>query len=419
MKKSMYLMAIAATALASCSSDEVVELNKGNEIQFSVVADNESRATTVYCNNNLMKDFKLYAGYKNAEGKFSTFIEEDNIAVSSDGKCTNEETRYWPETGSLTFYGLVNNGASASNADDAIVWGDNTPVVSGFTPAAKVEEQTDLLYAVAADKTSGPVAMHFKHALSQIEFRAKNDNPQLHVVVKAIRVGQAQKTGTFTLPNETTKITWQDVHDSDKADIPVASQPLGVWSAFNGNADYTVTLETPVAVWAGEQNATNLTLSTDDATGTGYAKSLLLLPYEGENNEASTAWTPAAGETAYDGTYLAVNCVIYNVAGDKYVEGSDVAELHNGWAVIPVSFKWKQGKQYIYTFNFTKEGNGGYEEEPGTPDPENPDQPGTPTITPVLTGIELTVTVDDFVGGGDMDYDMDTTVDSETGDQNK
>ena len=103
-------------------------------------------------------------------------------------------------------------------------------------------------------------------------------------------------------------------------------------------------------------------------------------------------------ESPFDGSYLAVNCKIYNVAGEAYNSTSDVC-LHSGWAVIPVSFDWKPGKKYIYTFVFG-EGNGGYE---GGEDPDSP----TPGVTPVLTPITYTVTVDDFQKGYDEDVEME------------
>lgn len=405
MKKSMFLVAAAAVALASCSSDEVMQTKPAEEIDFSVVTDNDSRAATVFCQNNMIPGFRLYGAYKDDAGKFTTFIEEDLITVSPDGKCTQSETRYWPEKGTLDFYGLVNlngdgfNLESADNATSEIVWGDYTPRVSAFTPNADVTKQTDLLYAVATDRTKdgGQVQMNFRHALSQIEFRAKNDNPQLHVVIEAVRVGQALQYGTYTLPKLSTVDQLID-HEADKDDDYAAEKETanrGTWSNGGGRQDYLVPFN-EVAVAYGQTK--DLTIS-NDGTETGN-NSLLLVPYMDANQgKASIAWNPALdNNTKYNGSYIAVKCTIYNVAGAEYVEGSDVAVLHEGWAVIPVSFKWKQGKKYIYTINFTKGGNGGYEEMPD----------GTPTDTPVLTGIEFTVTVDDFVYGDNYNNSMNT-----------
>lgn len=411
MKKSMFLVAIAATALASCTSDELVQVNNGNEIRFAIAADNDSRAATVFCNANLMPGFQVYAGYQN-EGAWSTFIEEDLITVLSDGKCTQSETRYWPEKGTLDFYGLVNlNGdgytlESASNLDDQITWGAETPVVNDFTPNTDVTKQTDLLYAVATGKTSSsaPVLMNFRHALSQIEFRAKNDNPALQVFVSAVRIGQTYAKGSYTLPKLTTEDNLVD-HTVDKDDDYAAAHEnanRGTWAVnTNEKADYYVPFNEVSVAYGTTQD---LTISTDGAQTNN--NSLLLIPAM-EAGSATTAWDPASdNNTAYNGTYIAVYCKILNVAGDSYDAATDVAVLHEGWAVIPASFKWKQGKKYIYTINFTKGGNGGYEETPV--DPSKPEVPGTPTDTPVLTGIEFQVTVDDFLYGDKYVNDMDT-----------
>lgn len=411
MKKSMFLVAIAATALASCTSDELVQVNNGNEIKFAIAADNDSRAATVFCNNNLMPGFQVYAGYQN-EGAWSTFIEEDLITVLSDGKCTQSETRYWPEEGTLDFYGLVNlNGdgftlESASNLDDQITWGVETPVVNDFTPNTDVTKQTDLLYAVATGKSSSsaPVLMNFRHALSQIEFRAKNDNPALQVFVSAVRIGQTYAKGSYTLPKLSTEDNLVD-HTVDKDDDYAAAHEnanRGTWAVnTNEKADYYVPFNEVSVAYGTTQD---LTISTDGAQTNN--NSLLLIPAM-EAGSATTAWDPASdNNTAYNGTYIAVYCKILNVAGDSYDANTDVAVLHEGWAVIPASFKWKQGKKYIYTINFTKGGNGGYEETPV--DPSKPEVPGTPTDTPVLTGIEFQVTVDDFLYGDKYENDMDT-----------
>ena len=411
MKKSMFLVAIAATALASCTSDELVQVNNGNEIKFAIAADNDSRAATVFCNANLMPGFQVYAGYQN-EGAWSTFIEEDLITVLSDGKCTQSETRYWPEKGTLDFYGLVNlNGdgftlESASNLDDQITWGVETPVVNDFTPNTDVTKQTDLLYAVATGKSSSsaPVLMNFRHALSQIEFRAKNDNPALQVFVSAVRIGQTYAKGSYTLPKLSTEDNLVD-HTVDKDDdyaLEHENANRGTWAVdTDAKADYYVPFNEVSVAYGTTQD---LTISTDGAQTNN--NSLLLIPAM-ESGSATTAWDPASdNNTAYNGTYIAVYCKILNVAGDSYDANTDVAVLHEGWAVIPASFKWKQGKKYIYTINFTKGGNGGYEETPV--DPSKPEVPGTPTDTPVLTGIEFQVTVDDFLYGDKYENDMDT-----------
>ena len=67
--------------------------------------------------------------------------------------------------------------------------------------------------------------------------------------------------------------------------------------------------------------------------------------------------------------------------------------LHDGKIAVPIpaSTTWEDGLRYVYTFNFTTTGTGGV--DPGT---------GKPVLTP----IELTVTVDDFVDAGNTNVEV-------------
>jgi hypothetical protein len=270
------------------------------------------------------------------------------------------------------------------NNEDAKV----APKVEGFTPATIVANQTDLLYAVATgkDKSSPSVALNFRHALSQIEFKAKNTNSKFHVVINGVRVGQVPGKGTFTFP-----VTGTDDNFTDHDQNTTHTRATGSW-ALDGTsvADYTVMFESGITV-AVTSTPVNLTISTDAEDGTrNFTNSMLLIP-----TPATTKWNP--DNTPFDGTYLAVNCKIYNVAGSVFDSSKDV-KLHDGWAVIPVSFTWDPGKKYIYTFIFG-EGNGGYN---GGTDPNAP----TPGKDTVLTPITYSVSVDDFQKGEGGNVDM-------------
>ena len=151
-------------------------------------------------------------------------------------------------------------------------------------------------------------------------------------------------------------------------------------------------------------NNTLVALTTANETGEEYnSNAMLLLP------QKTTAWDPEAnprpGATwGNTGSYLLVDCAIFNVAGDDYAEDGDVClwgePQGSGWTTkelaIPVAFDWQQGKKYVYTLVFG-EGNGGYNPDPEDPDPEDPD--------PVLVPITFEITVDDFVpvNGGEIE----------------
>ncbi len=378
--KKIIFGAFAAAALLSCSKDQLIEENRVNdEISFSVVADNQTKAAAVYCANNLMTEFQVSGTYT-YEGTTKWYFQNDEITYSSSA-WNNSTVRYWT-AGTHDFYAIVNGTMKLSGINE-------TPAVPtvDFTPATNVAEQTDLLYAVAKGKTksSSAVALNFRHALSQIEFKAKNTNAKLHVEISRVRVGQTPGAGTFTFPEVATDVNFTD-HNQDGNH----THTTGTWSV-NTPKDYSVSFS-PVTV-TGNNSAVGLTLSTDAADASrNFTNSMLLLP-----TPATTAWTPGAGESTFDGTYLGVDCKIYSIAGTAFNAATDVC-LHDGMAVIPASFTWESGKKYIYTFVFG-DGNGGY-------DGGDPDSP-KPGVTPVLTPITYTVTVDDFQKGAESDVNFE------------
>lgn len=365
--------AMAAAALLACSKDQVIEQNRANdEIAFSVVADNQTKASAVYCANNLLPEFDVAATYSDGTNT-SWYFQNDHIVYQNSAWKNTTTTRYW-STGTHDFYAIYNGTMELS----AIGETPAAPTVD-FKPQTTVAAQKDLLYAVATGKTktTNAVVLNFRHALSQIEFRAKNTNAQLYVEITGVRVGQTPGEGTFTYPTVSTAEQFVD-----HTQTSTHTYTTGTWEVKTPT-DYAVAFDA-VKV-EGTSSAVSLTLSTDAKGETrDFANSMLLLP------ATTNAWTPAKGETSFDGTYLAVNCKIYNVAGEKYQTG-DVC-LYNGWAAMPVAFDWQPGKKYIYTFIFG-EGNGGYEDDPTDPEP-------------VLTPISYTVTVDDFQKGVDSDVEM-------------
>ena len=399
MKKSYLLGALGLLAMASCSQDETIGINHdGDEITFNVVTNNATRASGVFCNQNLPDGF-----YVSAISDGKTYIDKDYV-TNSDGNWTNTSgTRYWPET-AVDFYAHVNGG-------DAYKWNNGSPKFEGFTVNGTVAEQVDLLYAVKKNqsKANGKVILNFRHALSQIVFQAKNTNANLYVEIAGVSVANVGGKNTFTFPsvNTETNIDHPETGPGDDGvyeDDEFGSIPYGAsWGAWDnltsGTEKYDVDFDkTPV-----EGNNTLVALTTANETGEEYnSNAMLLLP------QKTTAWDPeanpvpdAAGNT---GSYLLVDCAIFNVAGTDYAEGNDVClwgeQKEGAWTTkelaIPVAFDWQQGKKYVYTLVFG-EGNGGYNPDPEDPDPEDPD--------PVLVPITFEITVDEFVpvDGGEIE----------------
>lgn len=386
-------------AMASCSQDETIGINHdGDEITFNVVANSATRADDVYCNQNLPDEF-----YVSAISDGKTYIDKDHV-TSSDGKWTNQSgTRYWPET-AVDFYAHVNGG-------DAYKWNNGSPKFEDFTVNNTVGSQVDLLYAVKTNqsKTNGKVILNFRHALSQIVFQAKNTNANLYVEIAGVSVANVGGTNTFTFPSANTETNIVD-HDENADGVYEDGEfgsgishdaSWGTWAALTqGTQRYDVDFgKTSVP-----GNNTLVSLTTKNDAGEEYnSNAMLLLP------QNTTAWDPETNPkpaaSLGTGSYLLVDCAIFNVAGTDYAEG-DVClwgeQIDGKWEpkelAIPVAFDWEQGKKYVYTLVFGK-GNGGYDPDPDPddPDPEDPD--------PVLVPITFEITVDDFelVNGGEIE----------------
>lgn len=389
--KKFFFGAFGLLALASCSNDELTSVNRdGDEIAFSVVTNSATRAANVYCNQNPPSEFKVWATYNNA-----TYINGDEINYNGSKWVNTSGTRYWPNEGDVTFYAHVNAG-------DNFQWNDGNSVqIKDFIVGTTVEEQKDLLYAVkkASKSPEGQAELNFRHALSQIVFRAKNTNPNLYVEISGVSVCKVNNQGTFTYPTSNTDNNI--VNHEGTPNTPAISYEdgsWGTWASISGAENYSVTFNT--VPLTGSKTATPVSLTNTNEIDKAYNNVMLLLPQE------TTAWDvvgdDAKGKPAdQNGTYFLVKCRIYNVSGETVDPQNDVLLWGNEDgsgkdAAIPVALNWQQGKKYIYTFVFG-DGNGGYD-----PDPDDPVKPD-----PVLVPITFVVTVDDFVPVENQNIEMD------------
>ena len=398
--KKVLLGTLAVLILAACSKDEVVQQNPNDAISFSATTGKAiSRAADGYCNNSLPGDFKVWAA---AQGK--SYFENEKYVKYNDAasgapavykyKPEDGVMRYWPATGTVDFFATKNENGTVTFT----YTGTTSLAFAGFAVNGTVSEQTDFIYAVnkEATKTSasdGTTTLNFRHALSQIEFQAKNENSKIYVEIDGVSVKKVNSKGDFSVNVETANNYVKHDFGSTKVD-PDPREGRCSWTGQNTKADYDVTFTAiPVAT-----TATSLTVT--DATGEFNPNTMYLLP------QTLTAWNKSAAASTQTDSYFIVNALIYNVAGASVDKDKDVVvwgdNTSGTWKTkpiaipVPASTKWEDGKRYVYTFVFTTDGNGGY--DPGTNEP-------------VLTPIKLSVTVDDFVDAGNSDVNMgDKTV---------
>lgn len=375
MKKNLLFAALAASVMVSCSNDDIVDVNHGEGIAFRASLD---RALTRANATNLEN---LNAFNVTAIGNGQNYFT--NMPVTSDDKGSTwkpAHTYYWPNY-DLSFFAYAPQEPGGTVSID-----NNGKKITGFSPSKKVSEQKDLVVSYnTGNKTNNEekgVAMNFKHALSQIEVKAKCSNEKIKIEVRGVKLVNAAATADFTFPNVETKTDY--------------SLPQKNWSNWqdkdNHSKAYMITGKDKVELTAGAQS---IMFGTNN---------FMLIPQQ------LTAWD---GTTSKTGAYLSVLCRIYSLDNGNetllYPEPTkdDPKTDKYAFAAVAIDTNWEPGKKYTYTLNFCGNDGGAGEIDPN-PGPVDPTDPTDPEIDPTpkpdgnggdeILGkpIKFTVTVDDW-----------------------
>ena len=393
MMKSKYLaVALSAIALTACNNEDVLEVNQGRGISFQVATDASTKATAT--TTNTISEFNVW-GFTDAN---ETLMNDVKVTGSNASGWTYNSGNdvFWPNSGTVDFYAM-----SPKECGGTVNITSSAQTITNFTVNTDVTKQVDLLYALETDESKAdheegatPVKLNFRHALSQIVFKAKNTNSNLSVDIKGVRIAKVITGGDFTFPTSatSTQLTTTPGNSDTQTDASWGTWELGKEKGFYA---------------AGITETKDITSTSGVKDLTSENGALLLMPQD------ITGWN-IKGENGQSGaedrdTYFLVSCKIYNVSGDDEVLLWPAKDEYREVAIPVTDITWKQGKKYIYTFIFGE--GGGYvpptdPEDPDPdptpdPDPENP-EPGDPVLVPV----SFTVTVDDFQNGDAQNIDM-------------
>lgn len=363
MKKTVFLGAVAMTLLAASCSQESDQPTRNDAITFGVTTNLASRAADAYCNTNLPGDFNFSAFF--ADG--SAYIS-DATAAKGEGSAYTATGYFWPEN-ALNFVAWKNGNMTINEA------GERQFV--GFSPAANANEMLDLLYAVKNGVSRTQVRLNFRHALSQIVFKAQNNATDVFdIEVSQVKVGHLTTTGTYTFPTVDTDNQNYDEHEGTGE---IMEGTTGNWlldAATAGAGEYT----------SAGFDALKLGSEADFITPVkhigGVDYTMMLLP------QTADAWDPTVKAENFNGAYFMLYVTIKDVKHDGKL-------IYEGWTVVPATIDWKQGYRYTYTFIFDNNGHGGY-----TPTPDDP--------KPILAGIQMNLTVDDYIDGDNTNTPMGT-----------
>lgn len=208
--KKIFFALIAVVAMASCSKDEVIEVNR-EQIGFGeAFVDNGTRAD--YSFGNDIQEFKVYGTltgsgntvqiFNGADVTRPTGLETGVYDPTMPWLC--DETQYWVPSASYKFAAIVDGEATATTG---------LPETIPFTVT---DGDGDLLYAEATATTNvdgtpsvNPVAFTFNHLLSKIQFTIANKMAANYSIeVTGITVTGAKKDGLYTIGTTFENSTW-------------------------------------------------------------------------------------------------------------------------------------------------------------------------------------------------------------------
>lgn len=373
MKKNFLFAAMSIMALASCSNDDIVDVNNGSGISFRTSLDKAvTRANTTNLQN-------LAAFNVTAIGDGKSYFT--NLGVTSDNNGASWKTAstyYWPSY-QLAFFAYAPQTPSGTVSIE-----NAAKKITDFSPAQAVTGQKDLVISYntgtkALNENSG-VAMNFKHALSQIEVKAKCSNDKIKVEIMGVKLVNAAAKADFTFP-ETETNTGFALQQSQWSNWREKNDPAKAYM-IKGQKAVTLTADAQ-SVMFGDNN-------------------FMLIPQQ------LTKWNGTAATT---GAYLSVLCRIYSLNdGNETLlypqpTATDDKAGKYAFSAVGIDTSWEPGKKYIYTLNFCDNGGGAGEIDPTPTDPTNPKDP-TIDPTPIPGGnggdtilgnpIKFTVTVDNW-----------------------
>lgn len=204
MKKFLFL-GIAATAMfASCTNDEMVEMNPQSAIGFETFVDKSTRATDVTKAN--LTAFEVY-GWRTKDATEQIF--DAQAVTANNGVCTYSPLQYWVGGYKYDFE------AVAPKSGEKGVTVNDTYGASTITFAS--DSETDLIYASASKDLSsygygtlaadpGVVDLTFGHLLSRVKFTFINgadNNSVAKIAVTDVKITNAGTTGVYTPSNGT------------------------------------------------------------------------------------------------------------------------------------------------------------------------------------------------------------------------
>lgn len=201
MKKFLFL-GIAATAMfASCTNDEMVEMNPSSAIGFETFVDKSTRAAEDVTKATLTA-FEVY-GWR-TKGTTTEQIFDAQAVTANNGTCTYEPLQYW-----VGGYDYDFEAVAPKSTVDGVTFNDS---YGASTITFVSDSETDLIYASASKDlsssdygtlktTTDPVGLTFGHLLSRVKFTFTNGavaGSAAKIAVTNVRITNAGNQSVYT-----------------------------------------------------------------------------------------------------------------------------------------------------------------------------------------------------------------------------
>lgn len=235
MKKSIFLLAAAAAAFASCTQNEVMEVAENRAIGFSSFVGNTTKAATEFTGTATSADIYVIGYYGENSGTLDQPVFKNELG----------NTLYYWNEGKDYIFGAYADGKAGKNGDVEFDPTNAKLTFSNYTPTTK-----DLVAAVSEKVTSvsaatqGQVQLDFKHMLAQVGFTFNTKvGSEYTLAISNIQIEKAINTATGTYTKSGDVIVWDGTATGDgEASYTYTDIPDLANGTTNSNTEYNMVI---------------------------------------------------------------------------------------------------------------------------------------------------------------------------------
>ena len=209
MKKILFVAA-ACVALASCSKEEIVSVDKGAAIGFDTFVENSTRTKANDINKDNLSQFSVYGSVvaNNHEG----FIFNDQKVTKNGDAYTYSPIQYWVPGADYKFSAFASlTSTQTVDRQWSFEKGDNAANGTIVFNNEAAQANQDLVYAYRALETAdsitsapAPVGFTFNHMLSRVMFTITNgftEGSNIELDITNLTITNAHSNGRLAIEN--------------------------------------------------------------------------------------------------------------------------------------------------------------------------------------------------------------------------